>query len=97
MLYTVGTLAQNEVHIARYYFKRGAYLAAINRAQIAISDYREVPALEEALYIIYRSYAALGVTKLRDDAKRILDQNYPTSQFVANGFKGDGDPWWKVW
>jgi outer membrane protein assembly factor BamD len=97
MLYTVGTLAQNEVHIARYYFKRGAYLAAINRAQIAISDYREVPALEEALYIIYRSYDALGVTQLRDDTKRILDLNYPSSQFVANGFKGDADPWWKVW
>jgi outer membrane protein assembly factor BamD len=97
MLFTIGTLAQNEVHIARYYFKRGAYMAAINRAQSAITDYREVPALEEALYIVFRSYDALGMTALRDDAKRILDKNFPQSIFLARGFKGDSDPWWKVW
>lgn len=97
MSYTVGVLAKNEVHIARYYFKRGAYLAAINRAQNAVTDYREVPALEEALYIIYKSYEALGMNVLRDDTKRILDKNYPDSTFLAAGFKGDSDPWWKSW
>jgi outer membrane protein assembly factor BamD len=97
MQFTVGMLAQNEVHIARYYFKRGAYMAAINRAQAAVTDYREVPALEEALYIIFRSYDALGMTALRDDTKRILDKNFPQSAWVARGFKGDSDPWWKIW
>ncbi len=52
MNYIVNSLAQYEVHVARYYYSRGAYLAAINRAQLALSDYREVPALEEALYIM---------------------------------------------
>ncbi|RYF64724.1 MAG: outer membrane protein assembly factor BamD, partial [Comamonadaceae bacterium] len=51
MNYIVNSLAQYEVHVARYYYSRGAYLAAINRAQLALADYREVPALEEALYI----------------------------------------------
>lgn len=97
MLYTVGSLAQNEVHIARYYYTRGAYLAAINRAQAAVVDYRNVPALEEALYIMYKSYDALGLAQLRDDTKRVLDKTYPDSAFLAKGFKVKQDPWWKVW
>jgi outer membrane protein assembly factor BamD len=97
MNYIVNSLAQYEVHVARYYYSRGAYLAAINRAQLALADYREVPALEEALYIIVRSYDALGMKDLRDDAQRVLTTNYPQSQYLANGFKGKDDPWWKVW
>ncbi|HWT21620.1 MAG TPA: outer membrane protein assembly factor BamD [Variovorax sp.] len=97
MNYIVNSLAQYEVHVARYYYSRGAYLAAINRAQLALSDYREVPALEEALYIIVRSYDALGMKDLRDDAQRVLTTNYPHSEYLARGFKGKDDPWWKVW
>jgi outer membrane protein assembly factor BamD len=97
MNYIVNSLAQYEVHVARYYYSRGAYLAAINRAQLALSDYREVPALEEALYIIVRSYDALGMKDLRDDAQRVLTTNYPQSEYLARGFKGKDDPWWKVW
>ena len=97
MNYIVNSLAQYEVHVARYYYSRGAYLAAINRAQIALSDYREVPALEEALYIMVKSYDALGMKDLRDDAQRVLTTNYPQSTYLANGFKGSNDPWWKLW
>ncbi len=97
MNYIVASLAQYEVHVARYYFKRSAYLAAINRAQSAVADYRDVPALEEALYIIYKSYDALGMTQLRDDAKRVLDKNFPNSEYLAKGGKPNADPWWKVW
>lgn len=97
MNYIVNSLAQYEVHVARYYYKRGAYLAAINRAQIALSDYREVPALEEALYIMVLSYDALGMNDLRDDAKRVLTTNYPQSRYLAQGFKPKDDPWWKMW
>ncbi len=97
MNYIVNSLAQYEVHVARYYFGRGAYLAAINRAQIALADYREVPALEEALYIMVRSYEALGMTQLREDAQRVLTTNYPQSEYLSRGFRGKDDPWWKVW
>jgi outer membrane protein assembly factor BamD len=97
MTYIVNSLAQYEVHVARYYFHRGAYLAAINRAQIALTDYRAVPALEEAMYIIYKSYDALGLAQLRDDAKGILDKTYPNSEFLVRGFKQGADPWWKLW
>jgi outer membrane protein assembly factor BamD len=97
MTYTVNSLAQSEVHVARYYYSRGAYIAAINRAQTAIADYRDVPALEEATYIVYKSYDALGMTQLRDDTRRILEQTYPKSEFVTKGFRSADNPWWKFW
>ena len=97
MNYIVSSLAQYEVHVARYYYKRGAYLAAVNRAQLAVADYREVPAIEEALFIMYRSYDALGMVQLRDDARRVLEKNYPKSDFLQYGARPTTDPWWKVW
>ena len=97
MNYIVNSLAQYEVHVARYYYNRGAYLAAINRAQQALADYREVPALEEALYIMYMSYGQLGMNDLRDDTQRVLTTNYPKSEYLTRGFRAKDDPWWKLW
>ena len=97
MTYIVNSLARYEVHVARYYYDRGAYVAAIARAQRAVADYEAVPATEEALYILVKSYDALGLTQLRDDARRVLDTNYPNSTYIAHGFKGESKPWWKLW
>lgn len=97
MVYIVNSLAQYEVHVARYYYSRGAYVAAVNRAQVAINEYRDVPALEEAMYILFRSYDALGLNQLRDDARRVLEVNYPKSDFLTQGFRQDASPWWKFW
>jgi outer membrane protein assembly factor BamD len=97
MVYIVNSLGQYEVHVARYYYSRGAYVAAINRSQSALADYSNVPALEEALYIMLKSYEALGMTQLRDDTQRVLAINYPNSQYVTSGFKVKDSPWWKVW
>lgn len=97
MTYIVNSLSAHEVHVARYYLDRTAYLAAVNRAQIAISDYPGTPALEEALYILYLAYDAMGMPQLRDDAKRVLAGNYPESDFLKYGIKGKSEPWWKLW
>jgi outer membrane protein assembly factor BamD len=97
MAYIVNSLAQSEVHVARYYYSRGAYVAAINRAQTAIADYRDVPALEEATYILYKSYDALGMVELRDDMRRIMEKTYPQSQYLSKGFKSIDNPWYKFW
>lgn len=97
MLYIVNALAQYEVHVARYYYKRGAYVAAINRAQLALTDYRGVPALEEALFIVMQSYDALGLTGLRDDARRVMEKSYPKSAYLNTGGKSQSSPWWKFW
>jgi outer membrane protein assembly factor BamD len=97
MRYIVNSLAAYEVHVARYYYNRGAYVAAANRAQNAITDYQEVPAVEEALYILMRSYEQLGMTQLATDARRVLEKTYPKSDYIARGFKGSQQPWWKFW
>ncbi|MFX6743284.1 outer membrane protein assembly factor BamD, partial [Acinetobacter baumannii] len=77
MQYIVNSLAQHEVHAARYYYRRGAYLAAVNRAQQALKEYDGAPANEEALYIMIRSYEALGMKDLRDDTARVMEMNFP--------------------
>jgi len=97
MNYVVNSLAQSEVHVARYYFERGAYLAAINRAQTAVSEFQSVPALEEALFIMVKSYDALNMSELRDDTMRILEKNYPRTPYLTQGFKARTQPWWKLW
>ncbi len=97
MTYIVNSLARYEVHVARYYYSRGAYVAAINRAQIAVTDYQQVPAQEDALYIMLQSYDALGLTQLRDDTRRVMEKNYPKSELLARGSRSASNPWWKLW
>ena len=72
-------------------------MAAANRAQTAIQDYRGVPATEEALFILYKSYDALGLAELRDDAKRVMERSFPNSDFITKGGRTLSMPWWKVW
>ncbi|HET8694334.1 MAG TPA: outer membrane protein assembly factor BamD [Aquabacterium sp.] len=82
MNYVVNSLAEGEVHVARYYLRRGAYLAAANRAQQAVKDYRQSPAVEEALSIMVKSYTQLGMTDLASDAERVLKQSFPNSHYL---------------
>ncbi len=97
MTYIVTSLAAYEVHVARYYASRGAHVAAINRAQQALNDYQGVPATEEALGILVYSYNALGMTQLRDDARRVLEKNFPGSIFLKNPLAGRASkPWWQL-
>lgn len=97
MKYLVNAMAQHEVHVANYYYRRGAYLAAANRAQRAVADYREAPAVEEALSVMVRAYEALGMRDLRDDAERVLRTNFPDSVFLVGGAPRKDKPWWQPW
>jgi outer membrane protein assembly factor BamD len=93
--YLVNAMAQYEVHVANYYFRRGAYLAALNRAQGAVTDYTDAPAREEALFLMIRSYDKMGNLDLRDDAQRVFVKNYPNSRFLKpNAGKRD---WYNFW
>lgn len=96
MTYIVNSLAQYEVHVARYYYSRGAYVAAIARAQTALSDYQGVPASLEALDILINSYDKLGMNDLRDDAKRVRDGNFANAADATKTPAAKG-PWWKIW
>jgi outer membrane protein assembly factor BamD len=97
MDFIVNALAQYELHVARYYYRRGAYVAAANRAQQTLREYQQTPSTEEALYILAMSYDRLGLTQLRDDADRVLKQNYPESRFIKEGLRARETPWWQLW
>ena len=96
MNYLVNALASYEVHVARYYLKRGAYIAALNRAQAAIKTYPDAPAHEEALFLMIKSYDLLAMNDLRDDTERVMRKNFPKSQYYERGL-GGSEPWWKLW
>ena len=96
MVYLIGALASHEVHVARYYYRRGAYLAAANRAQAAVRTYPQTPAVEEALFLMVQSYDALNMQDLRNDADRVLHANYPNSVYFKGG-PTKKKPWWQFW
>jgi outer membrane protein assembly factor BamD len=97
MDYIVNALAEYEVHVARYYYRRAAFVAAANRAQLAVRDYQGAPATEEALYIMASSYDKLGLNALRDDAERVLKTNYPNTRYIKNGVRVPERAWWQFW
>jgi len=96
MKYLVNALASNEVHVAKYYLKRKAWVAAANRAKEVLKTYPEAPALEEALAIMVIAYDKLKLTDLRDDAQRVLTLNFPGSRY-AKGVNTEGKAWYRFW
>ncbi|MGH8688611.1 MAG: outer membrane protein assembly factor BamD [Burkholderiales bacterium] len=96
MRYLVNSLARHEVHVARYYMKREAYVAAANRAQQAVLNFPQAPATEEALYIMIEAYKALGLEALRADTERLMHLNFPKSAWYQGPVKRDVS-WWRIW
>ncbi|MEJ1959643.1 MAG: outer membrane protein assembly factor BamD [Nitrosomonadales bacterium] len=75
MQYLINTLARYEINVASYYLRRGAYVAAANRAKGVLTDYSQTPVTRDALQIMIQAYDAMGMNDLRDDAKRVLDNS----------------------
>jgi outer membrane protein assembly factor BamD len=96
MKYLVNALASNEIHVAKYYLKRRAWVAAANRAKEVLRSYPEAPALEEALAIMVVAYDELGLVDLRDDAQRVLKLNFPASKY-AQGVSIKEKAWYRFW
>ncbi len=99
MGHIVNSLAQSEVNVARYYHSRGAYVAAVNRAQTAIEEFRDAPATEEAMFILYRSYDAMGLSQLRDDTLRVMQRSFPNSSYLGGKAQPASvkKPWYRFW
>ena len=96
MAYLVEALARHEVHVARYYLNRGAYLAAANRAQDSIVRFPHSPTHREALDIMVEAYDRMGLTQLRDDARKVLAKNFPADRMARQG-QNRNRPWWRFW
>ncbi len=95
MAHLINVVAMSEIYVARYYMKRKAYIAAANRAQFALREYPTTPATEEALFIMVKAYDLLGLDDLRDDAERVLQQNFPDSSHLAGYHPIEDVSWWK--
>ena len=76
MVYLRNRLAEYENHVADYYVRRGAYVAAVNRAKYALEHYPGAPQLEKTLQILVAAYEQLGMMDLAADARRVLRQTF---------------------
>lgn len=76
MVFLKNRLARYENHVARYYMRRGAYVAALNRAKYALEEYDGSPANKESLEILVQAYDKLDLEDLASDARRVLERNY---------------------
>ncbi|ULJ59438.1 outer membrane protein assembly factor BamD [Wielerella bovis] len=98
MAQLVDALGGHELAIAQYYAKRGAFLAANNRAQSVIRQYQNTRYVEEALAIMIYSYQKMGNQQLADDSMRILKHNFPESPYLQKGWaQNNSMPWWGWW
>ena len=96
MAYLVEALARHEVKVARYYLNRGAYLAAANRAQGAITRFPNSPIHDDALEIMIEAYDRMGMAELRDDARKVLARNFPAERMAKAG-QNRAKPWYQFW
>jgi outer membrane protein assembly factor BamD len=96
MAYLVEALARHEIHVARYYLSRGAFLAAANRAQDAIIRFPNSPIHREALEVMIEAYDRMNLPELRDDARKVLAKNFPADRMAQQG-ENRNKPWWKFW
>lgn len=95
MNHLVDVLARHELHVARYYLRRGAWLSAVNRAQDIVVRFPDSPERREALEILVEGYDRMGMPDLRDDARKVLAANYPQDAMAADG--RNRKSWWRFW
>jgi outer membrane protein assembly factor BamD len=95
MIFLRNRLAEYEVHVASYYLKRGAYVAAAQRAKGAIEQYDGAPSIREALVILIESYDRLDLKELADQSRQVYGTNFEGK--VQSAEAEAKKPWWKVW
>lgn len=83
MIYLTNLLGQNNVDVARFYYKRGAYVAAVNRTRYVIRHYQQTPAIQEALGIQAMAYRRMGLFGLSRATTRVLKTNFPQSPYLV--------------
>ncbi|MEQ1767479.1 MAG: outer membrane protein assembly factor BamD [Methylotenera sp.] len=97
MVYLANSLAEHEIDVARYYMKRQAYLAAVNRCKYVLEYFPQTPSVEESLVIMISAYDLMSLEDLKNDTLRILQTNYPNSPMLGKGVPSDERVWWKFW
>ncbi|MGZ8165803.1 MAG: outer membrane protein assembly factor BamD [Methylobacter sp.] len=77
MIALKNNLAMYEVHVARFYMKRKAYIAAVNRSSNVVEKYQRTPAVPYALQIMQEAYTKLDLPELAKDVTKVYEKNYP--------------------
>ena len=77
MLYLRNLLARYEIHVANYYFKRGTYVAAVNRGRYVVENFPQTPAIPDALAVMVQGYHFLSMPEQSDKSLQTLRLNYP--------------------
>lgn len=96
MVYLRNMMAQSDLHVAVFYLRRNAYVAAANRAKSIVETYPQSPQAGDALAIMVESYKKLGQQKLADDAERVLKLNYPDHPFFSGNWPQYRAWYWKL-
>jgi outer membrane protein assembly factor BamD len=96
MIYLRNRLADYEVHVAQYYYKRGAYVAAAQRAKNAIEQYDGAPAIRDALEIMMQSYDKMGLQELSQQTRMVYQENFGGDSLQQRMVQ-QNKPWWKIW
>jgi outer membrane protein assembly factor BamD len=101
MVYLRNLLARYEINVANYYFKRRAYLAALNRGRYVVENFQETPAVPDGLAVMAQAYLILGMDDLAQNAIAALRTNYPqhpsldeSGNFIAQSYPGSGESSW---
>ena len=94
LTYLRNRLADYEINVARWYIKRGAYIAAARRAEGVIEQYDGSPAEQPALAILLDCYRRLGYTELATNVEKVYAYNYPAKSEPENA---RGKHWWQIW
>jgi outer membrane protein assembly factor BamD len=94
MVYLRNRLAEYEIHVARYYIKRGAWVAALDRAKTVIETYDGAPATRDALEVSVTAYQRLGLADLAADSQKVLAANFPNDTAARRAARRH---WWQFW
>ncbi len=97
MLFLRNRIAEHENHVARFYLERGAFAAALNRANYTLQVYDGAPTTPQTLQILVESYRKLGMYDLAQDAERVLNTNYPDVEPLQPVKTADEKPWYIFW
>jgi outer membrane protein assembly factor BamD len=93
LIYLRNRLAEYEINVARYYLKRGAYVAAADRSQRMIEQYDGAPSVRDGLDIMIQSYRKLGLADLQSNVERVYETNYQ----IDSAQNKPPKKWWHFW
>lgn len=96
LVYLRNGMAQSELGIAMFYLRKGAYVAAANRAKALLESYPRTPQVGDALAVMSESYHKLGQDKLAADSERVLKLNFPNHPYFAGDWPHYRSNWWRL-